>query len=866
MLTPDDAAGGSGQTPTGRGERAAGALIARARVIGARALRRLSRQLRPVNITRRRRWRRRQRRDEIQAQFTRYTRAYFQRWLFIGAVIGVASGLVMALFYGAIDLATHLLLGLIAGDVPPQPAGEGATVLTPIAHPWLLPVVTGLGGLIVGLMVYTLAPETARGGTDDVLAAFHQRNGMIRKRVAPIKLIASAITIGSGGSAGREGAAAQIMAGIGSWLAQALNLDEHDRRIAAVAGMGAGIGTIFRAPFAGAIFGAEVLYKRDFEADAIFPTFIASVVGYTVFGVIVGWQPIFGSHTDFGFHDPRSLVGFLALGVLAGVVGLIFEATMEGVTRAFDHLPISRLLKPALGGVLVGLIGIYLPASLGMGYGFVQFSVNNDYTTLSGLLLALLVFAKIATTSLTLGSGGSGGDVAPAMVAGGFMGGALWAGLHYVAPPMVANISPGAFVLVGMAAFFGGISKTPLAMILMVTEMSGDLSLIAPAMLATMVAYVITGDSSVYHAQPATRIDSPAHRDDYALPLMQRVSVRETLDAVGGATPPVLASDTPLKSAAEVLRQSGAPAALAREDGRIVGIFTLSDIARVASDDPDGLDAMRVGQVISRQIVSAYPDETLYAAWLRMTRRGMRQIVVVERGKSSKRVGLLSLDQVRQVLRLQRLVPRAPAAAVAVAAAGAGNATLAGTRVAEPSPATSLMRGAVPASAAQETTRDVFAALRVEDAMQPTPTTFAETTPVDDLRAMIYRDGCALVVDAAGKLTGIIVGRDLRERGAMDGGKPSLARDIATRNLVTARRRERLPVAVRRMVRAGVRQLPVVDADATGAPVGLLRRTDALAAFDRVETLEEAITAGAGQPPAAPARPSADPGNVPEIR
>ncbi|HEX2350172.1 MAG TPA: chloride channel protein, partial [Ktedonobacterales bacterium] len=793
-------------------------------------------------------WRRRPQRDEIQAQFSRYTRAYFQRWLFLGAVIGVAAGLVMALFYGAIDLATHLLLGLIAGSVPPQPAGEGATVLTPIAHPWLLPLVTGLGGLIVGVMVYTLAPETARGGTDDVLASFHQRNGMIRKRVAPIKLIASAITIGSGGSAGREGAAAQIMAGIGSWLAQTLHLDEHDRRIAAVAGMGAGIGTIFRAPFAGAIFGAEVLYKRDFEADAIFPTFIAAVVGYTVFGVIVGWQPIFGSHTDFGFHDPRSLVGFLALGVLAGVVGLIFEATMEGVTRAFDRLPISRLLKPALGGVLVGLIGIYLPASLGMGYGFVQFSVNNDYTTLSGLLLALLVFAKIATTSLTLGSGGSGGDVAPAMVAGGFMGGALWAGLHYAVPPLVANISPGAFVLVGMAAFFGGISKTPLAMILMVTEMSGDLSLIAPAMLATMVAYVITGDKSVYHTQPATRIDSPAHRDDYALPLMQRVSVRETLDAVGGATPPVLASDTPLKQAAETLRQSGAPAALAREDGRIIGVFTLSDVARVA---PDDLDAMRVAQVISRQIVSAYPDETLYAAWLRMTRRGMRQIVVVERGRSSKRVGLLSLEQVRQVLRLQRLVPRAPAAAGVGESDGAARAM-------DASPAASLARGVIPPGAAAAPTGDPFAALRVEDAMQAMPRAFAETTPVDELRAAVYRDGCALVVDATGRLAGIIVGRDLRERVASDAGRPLLARDIATRNLVTARRRERLPVAVRRMVRAGVRQLPVVDGDTAGAPVGLLRRTDALAAFDRVESVEEPLTASSGQPPTAPA-PSSRP-------
>jgi CIC family chloride channel protein len=820
-------------------------VFSRARGAITHPLQRLNSQLRPVTLTRPSGWRRqRQKRDALQEQFSRYTRAYFQRWLFIGAVIGVASGLIMALFYGAIDLATHLLLGLIAGSVPPRAAGEGATVLTPIARPWLLPLVTGLGGLIVGLIVYNFAPETARGGTDNVLKSFHQENGLIRKRVAPIKLIASAITIGSGGSAGREGAAAQIMAGIGSWLGQTLRLDDHDRRIAAVAGMGAGIGTIFRAPFAGAIFGAEVLYKRDFEADAIFPTFIASVVGYTVYGAIVGWQPIFGPRTDFGFHDPRSLVGFLALGVLAGVIGLVFEATISTVTRVFDGLRMPIALKPALGGVLVGLIGIYLPASLGMGYGFVQFSVNNDYTTLSGLLLALLVFAKIVTTSLTLGSGGSGGDVAPAMVAGGFMGGALWAALHYVAPALVSGVQPGAYVLVGMAAFFGGISKTPLAMILLVTEMSGELSLIAPAMLATMMAYVITGDASVYHAQRPTRLDSPAHRDDYALPLMQRVTVRETLEAVGGAAPPIVASDAPLTAASEALRHSGATAALAREDGRIVGIITLSDIARTP---PGDLDAVRVGQVMSREIVSAYPDETLYAAWLRMTRRGLRQMVVVERSRPSRRVGLLSLDEVRQVLRLQRLSVRP------TASAAAADGVAPTVRPGDESPAASLARVAIPPGVPPTPANDAFGSLRVEDVMQGSPAIFDESTPVEDLRPAVFRDGCVLVVDATGKLTGIIAARDLRERGGSAGVKPLLARDIATRNLVTARRRERLRTAIRRMVRAGLRQLPVMDSDQPGPPVGLLRRTDALSAFDKLGPQDDAASPTVGAPPTAPA-------------
>lgn len=845
MLPPDNATGGVHRAKTGAnssdGEDGkvatpteSSSVISRARDAITHPLRRLNSQLRPVNDSQRMRWRhRRQKRDQLQEQFTRYTRAYFQRWLFIGAVIGVASGLLMAIFFNAIDLATHLLLGL-TGFIPPAPAGEGATVLTPITRPWLLPIVTGFGGLIVGFIVYNIAPETARGGTDNVLTVFHEQNGLMRKRVAPVKLIASAITIGSGGSAGREGAAAQIMAGVGSWLAQTLHLDEHDRRIAAVAGMGAGIGTIFRAPFAGAIFGAEVLYKRDFEADAIFPTFIASVVGYTIYGAIEGWQPIFGSRTDFGFHDARSLVGFLVLGAIAGGIGLLFEATMNAVTRFFDRLPLPRAVKPAIGGVLIGLIGIYLPASLAMGYGFVQFTINNDYTTLSGLLLAVLVFAKIATTSLTIGSGGSGGDVAPAMVAGGFLGGALWAGLHYIAPPLVAGVQPGAYVLVGMAAFFGGISKTPLAMILLVTEMSGELSLIAPAMLATMVAYVITGDASVYHSQVPTRLDSPAHRDDYALPLMQRVTVRETLEAVGGDPPPVVASDAPLTVVSDTLRQSGATAALAREDGRIVGIITLSDLARTP---PADLETLRVGQVISREIVSAYPDETLYAAWLRMTRRGMRQMVVIDRSKPNRRLGLLSLDEVRQVLRLQRLSTRPSAAA------GAAESATAPARPAGEAPAASSARMPAPPSAARsDAAEDPFASLRVDDVMQRAPVVYEETIPVDELRTVLYREGAVLVVDSAGKLTGIISVRDLRERGAAGPEKRLLARDIATRNLVTARRRERLRVAIRRMVRAGLRQLPVVDSDQPDIPVGLLRRSDALRAFDQLAPPDEQPT------------------------
>jgi CIC family chloride channel protein len=215
------------------------------------------------------------------AAFNHYNRAYFQRWLLIGVLIGVVAGLGAIVFSAAIAFMTHVLLGGIAAFTPPSPAGEGNTVITPIGRRWLIPVVTTLGGLITGLPVFTLTREAEGHGTDSAIEAFHEKGGHIRTRTTLITLVASASTIGSGGSAGREGPTTQISAGFGSLLDDLLHLDDHDRRITVAAGKGSGIGAIFKAPFGGALLAAEILYKRDFESDALFPSFVASVIGFT---------------------------------------------------------------------------------------------------------------------------------------------------------------------------------------------------------------------------------------------------------------------------------------------------------------------------------------------------------------------------------------------------------------------------------------------------------------------------------------------------------------------------------------------------------------------------------------------------------
>ncbi len=808
-------------------------------------------------------------------------RAYFQRWLVIGALIGIVAGVGSITFYAAIAFCTHLFLGLGAGFVPPSPAGEGATVVHPIARPWLIPVITTLGGLLCGLIVYTFAPEAEGHGTDAAIAAFHHNGGKIRTRIPPIKLLASAITIGSGGSAGREGPTAQIAAGFGSWLGDVLHLNEHDRRIAMATGVGAGIGSIFKAPFGGALLSGEILYKRDFETEALFPAFIASVVGFSIYCLWAGWTPVFGHGGQFSFTDPQSLLGFLFLGIMCGLVGLLYPRALYGLRDLFHKIQIPNQLKPAIGGLLVGLIGLAFPQALGMGYGYAQFAIDGNFLVLSAWLMLALVFVKIVTTALTIGSGGSGGVFGPGMVIGGFLGAAIWSALHTFAPWMLGSTPPGAFAVVGMGAFFGGVGKAPLAVILMVAEMTGEFSLIVPAMLATMVAYLITGETSIYESQLDTRLDSPAHKDDYALPLLQSMMVRQALG-------PGLASAGPTTSASamlKMLRENSAQSIPIVEDQRLVGLVTTSDLARVPSADTD---VVRARQIMSRRIVYAYPDESLYDAWLRMTRRGLRQLAVVERGDTRKVVGIVTLKDVARLLRQPTLAssvsPESSWARVSVAAVDGtpgSNGTSGisdGHEAAVPElvhsaeyPTATLEDGDAsgldqrgqddeesptravaeePSGSSPPEARtwrqvaqpgsdvDPLATTTVAQTMLRTPRLVPESELLAGVYARLDEHGQSLmVVNEAGELVGLITRSDLRGRSPVEDGRSLMAGDVAVRRLVTVRPEESLLVAVRRMSRLGLRQLPVVPKDSL-KPVGLLRRSDVLAAYTGALTPE----------------------------
>jgi CIC family chloride channel protein len=367
-----------------------------------------------------------------------------------------------------------------------------------------------LGGLLSGLLVYSIAPEAEGHGTDTVVKAFHRAAGFIRARVAPLKLVASAITIGSGGSAGREGPTALIGAGVGSIYATLAHRPEEERRILTLVGMAAGLSAIFRSPIGAAFFAVEVLYGDiEFESSAILYTLLAAITAYVVNGKFVGWRPLFYFSANQAALKAGDYAWFAALGAASGLIATLIPVVFYGMRDAFRALPFPRAFHPALGGLGVGLIALKFPQILGGGYGWIQQAIDGGMVT---HLLFILLFAKIIAFGLTVSSGGSGGVFAPTLFVGAMLGG-LGAAISHQPPDV--------FVVLGMAATFGAAARVPIASLMMVTEMTGEYRLLPAAALAVLLSYLVqTGFAanlkykSLYEAQVPSRADSPARYEE----------------------------------------------------------------------------------------------------------------------------------------------------------------------------------------------------------------------------------------------------------------------------------------------------------------------------------------------------------------
>lgn len=576
---------------------------------------------------------------------------YLAKWVMVGLLIGIIAGVGAVGFYIAIEAVNNFLLGGITGFFPPNPAGEATAPLTTNPNFLLIPISTIIGGAVAGFLVYRFAPEAEGHGTDEAIAAFHRHDGKIRRRIPLIKALASAFTIGSGGSGGREGPTAQIAAGFGSFIGDVLKLPVRDKRIAVAVGIGAGIGSIFKSPFGGAILSGEILYSGgDFEAEALIPSFIASPIGYIIFASYTGFTPIFGSGLAYSFSEPRNLLIYAALGIICGLVGRLHTTTFYTVRSVFSRLPFTKYARPMVGAAVAGVIGIFFPQVLGLGYGFLQKLIDApDAAALAAqvpvnylalpLLAALvaIVFFKIVATAFTVGSGGSAGVFAPSLVIGGFVGAAFWIVVNALLPGWIPIPAP--LVVVGMMALFGGVGRVPIAVMLMVSEMTGSLNLLPPSMVAVVAAYFVTTPKfTIYRSQVPRRSYSPAHRGEYNVPLLTKIFVS---DAMNHSVFTLTTADT-VAAAYQVVVEKGYRGIPVVDSDKLVGIVAVSDLQRIPREQ---MEVTPLKDVMTQNVLLAHSDDSLLTALETMTNHGIGRLPVVSR-ESGKLVGIITRTDV----------------------------------------------------------------------------------------------------------------------------------------------------------------------------------------------------------------------------
>ncbi|NPB06886.1 MAG: CBS domain-containing protein [Aquificae bacterium] len=547
----------------------------------------------------------------------------FRRFVLVPALVGLLVGFSAVVFVESLELVTELVLGKLVGYYPPLPAGEGERpFFTPYPlHPYLLPLTVALGGLFSGLVARYLAPESAGVGTDKAIRAYHYGEPLsLRSSLA--KLVSSAVTIGTGGTSGREGPIALIGAGLGSFLAQKLKLGEYERRQALAVGLGAGVAAVFRAPLAGAVISGEVFFKKDFNVEAMVPGFFASAVSYAVFGSFYGFSPIFELEVPpFKEEGLLSLAAFAGLGVVCALGARLLVELFLRTSAFFASLPLPPVVKPAVGGLLAGAVGALFPPAIGNGYGWLQLVM--DGVIKEPLFTLLSALAVVLGVSLTVGSGGSGGVFGPSVMAGGLLGASYALSLNEL---LGLSLDVPSFTVVGMVALFAGAAKAPLSTIILVAEMTGGYELLLPSMLAVFITYFLSGEKSIFPSQLDTRADSPAHAEEFGLHVLELLRVEDYMSKNLFTVEP----ETSVKEALELMAKKLVGGLPVVKDGKLVGIVTRGDLTKV----PEELRRrLKVSQVCTREVVTVSPKATLAEVLRVMTARGIGRLPVVKDGK-----------------------------------------------------------------------------------------------------------------------------------------------------------------------------------------------------------------------------------------
>ncbi|MCD6510176.1 MAG: chloride channel protein [Thermoprotei archaeon] len=557
-----------------------------------------------------------------------------EKWALYSALVGIVAGM-GAVAFDLLTSACETFFLRILVNYSHEMLIENPS----LEFRWyLLPFITGVGGLLSGLLVYGLAPEAGGHGVNAVIRSLHQLSGLIHRKVVLVKMLASAITIGSGGSAGKLGPVAQVSAGLSSWLAHMLRAIPYDRRIMVMCGVASGIGAMFRAPLGAAFFAIEVLYRRDFESEALIPAIISSIVAYTVYILFMG--------TESAFYVPRhempSVYNFplyALLGVVTGFVAILYVRLFYGMRNLiFKNIPAPKALIPMIGGILTGIVGIFYPHILGTGYEWIELAILGR---LSLDFMLILILTKMLTTSLTLGSGGSGGVFAPLLFIGAMIGGTFGALLQGFIPGTTSSISH--FAIVGMASFFAAAAKVPLASIVMIVEMTRGYEMLVPTIIASVLAYVISGELTIYESQVLSKERSPFHTHL----LIKRVLRHYKVESVMTTN---YVAFKPYERVIDVIMKSiKVPYGVfpVIQGGRLVGAVIYGDLIKLISKETR---MMPIVKVMKKNVPIICPNETLDKALDEMLSYGMNVVMVVDSISNMKLMGIVTRSNIMELL------------------------------------------------------------------------------------------------------------------------------------------------------------------------------------------------------------------------
>jgi CIC family chloride channel protein len=582
------------------------------------------------------------------------------RTLLQAAAVGLVCGLSGAAFFGLLEYTQRFLLEGLAGYEILRASGETFAAQLTIGkfRPWLLILLPGLGGLACGYITRKM-PEARGGGGDVMIRAFHQ-GSPLSPRLLANKTLASIATLGTGGAGGREGPTMLIGATLGSLVARVLSVGARERRILMVAGVAGGISAVFRTPLGAALLAVEVLYRDGFESDALVPSVLASVVSYSVVISIFGESTLLAHGPRYPFV-PAHLPLYALLALLVAALAIGFLAAMRMVRRWGPRLPGPEWVRPGYGGLALGLlatplvwgVGILVGTSgkgigiFGGGYGAVQVAITGSSWLPDGWLavelLAGLALAKLLAAALTIGSGGSAGDFAPSLAMGGLLGGSFGRAAQLLLQD--PRIDPGAFALVGMGAFYGGVAHVPLSALIIVCEMAGSYDLLVPLMLALGISYVALRKRTLYEAQVATQRDSPAFRDALMRDVLREVRVRELM--VGGAPTVTFLAGT---TAPEMLRKTREQTSfdmvpVLAADGTLSGVVTQGALRVLSEERVDA--GWAIASDVMLPPVSLRPEDDLRTAAERMVQSRLRALPVVD--AQGRIIGFLDESEIAKV-------------------------------------------------------------------------------------------------------------------------------------------------------------------------------------------------------------------------